>query len=248
MFSLVSLQRICVLIVLLTCIGTSPSIRAASFGVLPIRVYLETQKPIGTITVTNHSDEKVLVQSQAVVWEQIDGKSELTPTNDLIVSPPIFELNGKEDQIVRLGLAKPTKSEIEQSFRILLTEVPTKNRLQSSGVQINLRLSIPVFITPKEAATKLNWKARKSCDSTIRIVAENMGERHSMFLKLDINDLSSSTPFQQIHYPRYLLAGAQTWWDIKNSTSNFPSELVVKAETLTGIVKSAPLKLEKEPC
>jgi fimbrial chaperone protein len=80
---------------------------AAAFSVTPIRIYMQPRDRAVAITIVNEGDTEVALQAELNNWSQkADGTDELTPTEDLILSPPILKLAPKARQVVRLALLK----------------------------------------------------------------------------------------------------------------------------------------------
>lgn len=98
-----------------------------------------------TLTVTNRSGQSVPVQIRAFAWDQAGGADHLTPTTDLMVSPPIVEIGPGVPQVIRLVLRHPAV-QAEQAFRIIVDQIPPPGA--PGTVRIALRLSIPVFAEP----------------------------------------------------------------------------------------------------
>ena len=102
------------------------------------------------------------------------GEERLTPTRDLLVSPAVFTLPQNGSQLVRVALrgapADPTR---ELSYRLILQEVPQPANPDFSGLQVALRLSIPVFVANAGATgPALAWSAAASGDGLVHHRAE----------------------------------------------------------------------------
>jgi fimbrial chaperone protein len=72
----------------------------------------------------------------------------LEATDELIVSPPLIEIPANGEQLVRLVRRTMRPIEAEQSYRLLIDEVPMPDEPTVSGVTLRLRYSVPVFIKP----------------------------------------------------------------------------------------------------
>ncbi len=102
------------------------------------------------LTVRN-DDREVLVQAEVMLWEQVDGEDRLTPTRDLLVSPAVFTLPPNGSQLVRVALRNPPADTTrELSYRLILQEVPQPANPDFTGLQVTLRLSVPVFVAAQE--------------------------------------------------------------------------------------------------
>jgi len=131
------------------------------------------------MTVRNDERETV-VQAEVMLWEQVDGEDRLTPTRDLLVSPAVFTLPAKGSQLVRVALRNPpADTRRELSYRLILQEVPQKANPEFTGLQVALRLSIPVFVA-NEGTTgpAIDWSAATSGEG-LTLTAKNSGDVHT---------------------------------------------------------------------
>lgn len=119
---------------------------AHAFQVRPVRVDLGNRASATQLMVHNPTPRPLLLQSEAFEWTQNDAQDALRPTQALIVNPPIVEIAPGASQVVRVGLRGPLEAGVERSFRVWLTQVATPELLDS-GVQLLMRVSLPVFVT-----------------------------------------------------------------------------------------------------
>ena len=152
---------------------------AGTFTISPIRLDLSSATRSAALTVRN-DEQEALVQAQVMVWEQVDGDDRLTPTHDLIVSPAVFTLPPKGSQLVRVALRSPPAGTTrELTYRLILQEVPQTANPDFSGLQVALRLSVPVFIA-NEGTTgpAIAWSAATSGNDLV-LTAQNTGDEHA---------------------------------------------------------------------
>jgi len=120
---------------------------AHAFQVRPVRVELGSRQPATQLTVHNPTPRPLLLQVEVFDWSQPgEGDDELRPSTALIVNPPIVEIAPGASQVVRVGLRGAVESGVERSHRVWLTQVATPELLDS-GVQLLVRVSLPVFVT-----------------------------------------------------------------------------------------------------
>jgi len=118
---------------------------AAVLEIAPVVHELTGERRLASMTVTNRGASSTWVQLRAFDWRQPGDGDELQPTNQVAVSPPMFELRAGEAQIVRI-LVRPEATAEEQSFRLLLDEIPPPEALK--GVRFVLQISLPIFLAP----------------------------------------------------------------------------------------------------
>lgn len=149
------------LFVLLALAGAMPA-HAGLFSVTPVRIFMTPRDRAVAVTIVNESDAPVVLQADISDWRQVaDGGDELTPTEDMILSPPIIRLGAKARQVVRLGRVKPADASRQLTYRMILVEVPeaVQNQTATVEVQVALALSMPVFITPLGARREISCLA-----------------------------------------------------------------------------------------
>ena len=170
--------RAAVLLFLLAAALPAP---AASFSVTPVRIYMKTQDRAVAVTITNESNEPVLLQADIYAWAQKpDGADDLALTEDLILSPPIIKLAPKARQVVRLARLKAPDASRQLTYRMILREVPeaapAKDNIQ---VNIALALSMPVFITPTPARRQMSCDAKRGEEGTLNVGCANSGSAYA---------------------------------------------------------------------
>ncbi len=132
-------------------------------------------------------------------WAQSDGADVLTPVNDVIVSPSVFELPAGRTQIVRAALAPGVgQSDTELTYRFLLRELALEDAPASQGLRLRLEISLPLFVRGRLGTAEQLTARRIGGDIEI----ENAGPAHARLSAIDIG----GRPLDGA--PRYLLAGA----------------------------------------
>jgi fimbrial chaperone protein len=161
--------RACVLgAVLCTLFGPAAS-WAGNFSVSPVRLYMGVKDRAIAVTVENEGSTPVTVQAESFVWAQTaDGKDKLTPTDDLIVSPPIAKIAPGGRQVLRLArIGAPDMSQ-QLTYRLIVSEVPEVRKAKQTeedkklNIQFHLAMSMPVFITPPAAKRELECQITKT--------------------------------------------------------------------------------------
>ena len=192
---------------------------AASLGISPVRVELSPATPTAALTLRNGGDEPTVVQVRAVAWSQNGGEDVYEPTNEVIVSPPIFTVAAKGAQVVRVGLRRAPDARRELSYRIFLQEVPGPPQPGVTGVQMALRIGLPVFVKPVQPAkATLNWRIGREAGGALRVVAANPGEMHVQvigFKLLGPSAAPDAPPLASHESGGYLLPSQSREWRIE---------------------------------
>ncbi|MDN7124531.1 molecular chaperone [Pseudidiomarina sp. 1APP75-32.1] len=214
--------KISIFITLLTLVGCS-AVQANTLGVSPVRVELSAAAPLASITVTNSSDQAKTIQLSLFEWRQQGQETSLTATKELIAAPPIAEIPPHQTQIVRVGLRAQPDAQTEKSYRLMIRELPPQDNV---GIAITLRISIPVFVAPEQAAAhQLQWRLETRDNATF-LIAQNTGTAHAKINELEVEQpvLAQSAPTGNI----YVLPGSYYEWQLQDSVSQYP-EIVVQA-------------------
>jgi fimbrial chaperone protein len=196
-------------------LSLAASASAASLDVNPVRIDLAPATRSAELKLTNMSHEALSVQVDVREWSQdFDGAEQLADTRALLAVPPIVTIPPGERQIVRIGhLGAPT-ADIEKSFRVLVTELagarPTDG---GTGLNMRLRLSIPVFVAPVErpAAADIVIENVASTEDGTRVTLHNTGNAHAKIVRIDVRDDGewSALPLETLGSLRYLLPDAR---------------------------------------
>jgi len=207
-------------------LGLSPAIaHAGTFSISPLRVELSAGNPTGALTIRNREGTPVVVQAEAVLWEQVDEEDRLTATRDVLVSPAVFTLPGDGSQLVRVALRQPSAGPRELSYRLILTEVPQAASPDFTGLNVALRLSLPVFVAPTAAAVpQLEWSAARNADGAMTVTARNTGNAHARVLTFSVAPAAGMADAIRQDVATYILPGqARTWTLDKNQNETLSS-------------------------
>ena len=188
---------------------------AGSFNVSPTRVELSTQQAKAALTIQNNGDEAVVIQAQTVAWLQENGQDKYMASTDLLATPPIFSIDPGATQIVRIGMRRVSNSDQELSYRLFLQEVSPPPKPGFLGLQIGLRISIPIFIEPKvKVAPILRWKLEQQAGGRLKVSLTNDGNAHVQVIDFSVAspDQEQTLAVQQVS--AYLLPGQSRTWDL----------------------------------
>ncbi len=205
------------------------SAQAATFSVTPVRIYMKPQDRAVAVTITNESDEPVVLQADLFVWSQkADGTDELALTEDLILSPPIIKLRAKARQVVRLARLKPPDASRQLTYRMILREIPEAGAPKDKfRVQIALALSMPVFITPPPAKREMACDASRAEGVSLNVNCTNKGSAYAQIREVLLKQ--GDKALGRFEGGAYILPGARKALPIKagNAVPSGRLQLVV---------------------
>ena len=238
-----SLRRAAALAALLACALACTGVRAGSFQVNPIRVDLSAQSTSAAITVRNDGGEPVVVQASMLAWSQAGGNDVYTPTTEALVTPPIATIAPGREQIIRVGLRRAPDAARELTYRLFLQEVPAPPQPGFNGLQVALRIGVPVFVAPLVADPKpLRWSAVLAGETTLKLAASNDGNVHHRIGDFDVRVAGdAAAPLAGASTVSYVLAGQTREWTLAAPFDRvrFASELALKAFTDAGEIEAA---------
>lgn len=186
---------------------------AASLQISPVSIRFAAEQRAAGITLQNLGETTIYGQVRVYRWDQQDGEDVLTPTRDLLASPPIVKIAPQSDQSVRLVQATPGVGGAEQSYRVLIDEIAGSDNPAGKGVDIRLRYSVPVFMAAAGALTPeaLVWQVlRKAGNWTLRI--RNRGQRHAQIGSLSLTNQAGAQFQVGKGLFGYVLAGREREW------------------------------------
>jgi len=206
---------------------------AAELDVMPVGVRLATPSAREALAVGNRGHDAVVIEVEIYRWTQSEGADVYTQTDELVVNPPLFTLPPGQTQVLRVGLRRPQPVEQEVAYRIFLREVPTAEVGGRSGLQVLLRLGLPVFVAPPESAVRLRWQARPAADGKLVVEAVNEGNVHVQLSQLQLQDAGAAIGTPALALNAYLLAGQGGRWTL-NPGRPLPAGARVVATTDRG--------------
>ena len=202
------------LALLLAC--AAPAVCAGSFEVNPIRVDLSAAARSAVVTVRNSGSDAVVVQAAVQAWAQQEGKDVLTPTNEVLISPPIATIAPGTEQLIRIGLRRAPDAQHELSYRLFLQEVPPPPQPGFQGLQVALRIGLPIFVQPKSGPAKaaLVWDAELRRPGALSLRLRNQGTGHIQISDVQMYLPGEKEPVAAQSSLAYVLPGQSREWDL----------------------------------
>jgi fimbrial chaperone protein len=211
---------------------------AGTFSLSPVRVDLAAQSTTGVVTIRNQEDQPVVVQAETKLWQQTSAGEQLEPTRDVLVTPAVFTIPPQGSQVVRLALRREADPRTELSYRLILTEVPQQAAPGFTGLNMALRMSLPIFVAAQApTAPQVTWSAARSPDGTVAVTALNAGSEHTRVLDLMISPQPGNGQWLHQQGAYYVLPGQSHSWSLetdKNNNSADWRQLRVKGSTEDG--------------
>ncbi len=207
---------------------------ATSLEITPVAVHLVPGNNATTIEVMNRGGVAAAIQLRAFAWTQVGDKDVLTPTRDIILSPPMFTIGKDATQTIRLLLRRGPAGRGERTYRLLIDEVPPVNG-KTNNVVVAMRVSLPVIIASQApGAAALQWRAKRGPGGRIMLSATNSGAAFERVHAIAVTMADGSRPpVSPGGANSYILAGAQRQWEVK-SNGGAARELRLSVTTRSG--------------
>lgn len=194
--------------VLLTLLLLTTNTFAGTMQITPLRAEVTNNDKNAVFEIFNPTDSELSVQLQPVVWEQ-DGTEEIyEKTTDILAVPVLFKIPPRESQTVRAALMVPNQTEIEKSYRLIFTEIPTPRVKGDTKAPISLRMrlqiNLPIFVSPKlKIKPELKFHGIGAGTRNASLIFENTGSQHVQIKEM--NFINSDGSEKQIFTSNYFL-------------------------------------------
>lgn len=210
----------------------------ASLSVSPVIIDLTAPTATANIRLLNSGDKLINVQMRVFRWSQSGGIETLTPTTDVVASPPISHLKPGSENIVRIVRISKTVPNGEESYRLIVDELPNVAPRRSATVNLVIRHSIPVFFSkPDIADAAVSWRVTRQSDS-YKVTLANKGAKRLRIADIALNNLNGKVIAHQKGLIGYVLSGSTVSFNIPITRSHKPnSSLTISATTETGTVR-----------
>lgn len=186
---------------------------AANLQISPVTINMRAEQTSAGITLQNLGDTPLFGQVRVFLWDQANGEEALSPTQELVASPPIVEIAANGRQTIRLVRTQAASAQQERTYRVLIDEVGRDDDPARSGVDIRLRYSVPVFVLPSGVAGKevLDWQVyRKDGEWMLRV--QNSGNFHAQIGSLTLTNQAGKNYVISNGLFGYVLPGRMRVW------------------------------------
>ncbi len=223
-------------------------VHAGTFSVSPLRINLSATAQTGAVTIRNQQDAEVVVEAQVMLWEQSDGEDRLTSTRDALVSPAVFTLPPNGSQLVRVAWRRTPDLARELSYRLILTEVPAQAEQGFTGLNVALRISLPIFVEATAAADPaLEWTAKRGADESLAVTARNSGNAHARVLHFAVAPAETAEPTLDAPMAAYILPGQAHTWMLDTHQTDGTSGTDWRLLRVKGATEAGDFELEISP-
>jgi fimbrial chaperone protein len=163
----------------------------------------------------------VNAQVRVYRWTQVNGEEKLDLTNDVIASPPSISLKPNGTHVVRVVRVTKNPVATEESYRLVIDQLPNANQVRNGTINMIMRYSIPAFFnSASSTASAVAWSVAQS-GSNLVVSARNTGDRRLRISALRLVDSKGSNLLDANGLVGYALAGATMRWTIPGRRKDF---------------------------
>jgi fimbrial chaperone protein len=109
-------------------------------------VELGVDAAAGRLTLANTGDAPVAAQVRVFAWSQQGGQDRFAPTTDIVLSPPIVKIPPGGEQVVRVVRQGPPPAGRDQTYRVVVDELPDRSRPNANTISFRMRFLLPLFV------------------------------------------------------------------------------------------------------
>lgn len=161
---------------------------ADGLQVSPVTVEIAAPGATATLRLRNDGAFPIEAQIRAFRWRQLDGQETLTPTTDVVASPPSTSLQPRTDYTIRIVRVARQPVAAAESYRLLVDELPNAAGRRNGTVALVMRYSIPVFFYARDAAEPVVGWSLERVQGRIVLAGVNDGDRHVRISALTLQD------------------------------------------------------------
>ncbi len=211
---------------------------AAALRVAPIIVDIASGAT-STIELQNLARTEAAVQVRIFRWVQHSGRNQLVPTRDVVASPPFTKIRPGQRNIIRIVRLSKRPIVGEESYRVLIDEIPKRSKGRSMKVGIALRYSLPVFFGSNPPGDHgLKWSVTQKKGQTV-VTARNPGNRRVRLSALTLADRSGRKLRFGKGLTGYVLGRSTATWKTKGLISaRANARVLITARTENGTIEN----------
>jgi fimbrial chaperone protein len=207
---------------------------AGTLQVSPINI----EVPGGTATTVENLENKgttvINAQVRVFKWNHKSGKESLVPTKDVVASPPALKIQPGGKATVRVVRLLKTPVVGEETYRLIIDDIPPPPDKEGGSVSFAVRHAIPVFFQAAGIKSELSWTAKMNGPNLV-LTANNSGQLHARISQLTLS-ANGKVVASVNGLAGYALAGDFIVWKLKAKGVRAGSTIAIKASTNDGPV------------
>lgn len=187
---------------------------AASISVSPIRADVLEPSTSTSFTIKNDAARSTNVQVRIFKWSLLNGADHYAETDEVVATPPVATLPHGSAATIRVVRVSRGPLKGEESYRLVVDEIPDANRARNLGINVALRYTIPVFfLSGATSQPRLTWTIQNEKGKRM-LIANNAGGKH-----VRINSLKVGSATVVPGLAGYVLGHSSKKWELPSGAS-----------------------------
>lgn len=208
------------------CLACAPAHAAAQLEVSPVLLDIVAPGATGTVTLKNDDARPTTLQVRLFKWRQVGGQESYEPTQDVVASPPIATVAAGATLTVRVIRAAETPVQGEESYRLVLDQLPEADRSGRAKVAMLLRQVLPVFFAnPDRSGPQVAWSVGRG-PRGYELRAHNTGDQRLRVARVTLTGAGGAPVNLGGGLLGYVLGHADMSWTLGRSGEFHPGRPV----------------------
>ncbi|MDX4073367.1 molecular chaperone [Brucella sp. NBRC 113783] len=196
---------------------------------------MSAQTAASNIRIWNDAKRPINVQARIYRWSQSNGADTYAEATDVVVSPPISQLKPGSENIVRIVRTSKSPVKAEESYRLIVDELPYIAQRRSGTLNLVIRHSIPVFFSqPGTPDANPSWSVQRQSGG-YRVTVNNTGNKRLRVFDLALQGAGGRAVAQRKGLVGYVLGQSSASWFIPGTGgSRGGGSLAISAQSEAG--------------
>jgi len=223
---------------LLLAVAYSPA-KAGSLQVEPVLLDVTSAgAAASTLTLHNAGTTPINAQVRVFRWSLVNGEEKLEPTDDVAASPPVMTLAPNAKNIVRIIRQSKQPVAGEESYRLLVDQLPDLSKQKNGAVTLMVRYSIPVFFgAANKKSPTLAWSVAVKGDK-VTLSAHNTGDRRLRISALTLRDANGRSISLGSGLAGYALGQSTKSWTVPGHGFSAQGSASISAQSDGGPIQA----------
>jgi len=212
--------------------------RAGSLQVAPVSIDVFAPRAASSVTIRNSGKQTMTLQARIFEWKQKKSRDSYYKTRKVVVSPPMLKLRPGQSGIIRIVRLSKTPLQAEESYRLIVDELPRLQKARRSTVTMVIRHSIPVYFSGNNVETKApTWTIAKK-NRHLRVTAINKGDVRVKLSRLTLKDASGNKILSDKGLNGYILGHSKRSFLVKTKNRFSGSHVRLSANSNVGTIQT----------
>jgi len=214
------------------------SAEAGSLQVEPVLLDVTAPGAASTVTLRNEGTQPINAQIRVFRWSLVDGQEKLEPTDAVVASPPSVTLTPKGQYIARVVRVSKQAVAGEESYRLMIDQLPDLAQQKNGTINLLVRYSIPVFFgAPNKKNPTVTWSVAVKGDK-VALTARNTGDRRLRISALSLRDANGKHLSFGAGLAGYALGGSTKTWTVPGKGFAGSGQASISAQSDGGPVQA----------